>query len=105
MIRRPPRSTLFPYTTLFRSPADRAGARVRRYRRRGRLRGARAEGRRPGGRRPLAVLPRVLLLPAWAQQPLRALGGDRGDYGGRGGAVRQGTGGQLRAAARTHRGA
>src|SRR2546430_14400197 len=24
MIRRPPRSTLFPYTTLFRSPADRA---------------------------------------------------------------------------------
>src|SRR5438093_6662006 len=27
MIRRPPRSTLFPYTTLFRSPAD-AGARA-----------------------------------------------------------------------------
>src|SRR3712207_7644235 len=26
MIRRPPRSTLFPYTTLFRSPRDRAGA-------------------------------------------------------------------------------
>src|SRR2546430_14321927 len=26
MIRRPPRSTLFPYTTLFRSPADKAGA-------------------------------------------------------------------------------
>src|SRR2546422_7712715 len=25
MIRRPPRSTLFPYTTLFRSPANRAG--------------------------------------------------------------------------------
>src|SRR3712207_8285615 len=25
MIRRPPRSTLFPYTTLFRSPAARAG--------------------------------------------------------------------------------
>src|SRR2546422_1573195 len=25
MIRRPPRSTLFPYTTLFRSPGDRAG--------------------------------------------------------------------------------
>src|SRR3712207_9521138 len=24
MIRRPPRSTLFPYTTLFRSPVDRA---------------------------------------------------------------------------------
>src|SRR2546422_7173340 len=26
MIRRPPRSTLFPYTTLFRSPGRRAGA-------------------------------------------------------------------------------
>src|SRR2546422_6628147 len=25
MIRRPPRSTLFPYTTLFRSPAERGG--------------------------------------------------------------------------------
>src|SRR3712207_6935594 len=25
MIRRPPRSTLFPYTTLFRSPADERG--------------------------------------------------------------------------------
>src|SRR3712207_7962889 len=28
MIRRPPRSTLFPYTTLFRSVAGRAGGRV-----------------------------------------------------------------------------
>src|SRR3989442_8964710 len=28
MIRRPPRSTLFPYTTLFRSPGIDAGARV-----------------------------------------------------------------------------
>src|SRR5260370_23192574 len=27
MIRRPPRSTLFPYTTLFRSPAPRSAAR------------------------------------------------------------------------------
>src|SRR3712207_7729542 len=26
MIRRPPRSTLFPYTTLFRSPADGRGS-------------------------------------------------------------------------------
>src|SRR2546429_6690764 len=37
MIRRPPRSTLFPYTTLFRSAKDRAGsshncARILRYR-------------------------------------------------------------------------
>src|SRR2546426_6919447 len=29
MIRRPPRSTLFPYTTLFRSPGDDQGRRVR----------------------------------------------------------------------------
>src|SRR3712207_6909716 len=29
MIRRPPRSTLFPYTTLFRSRADRSGAAAR----------------------------------------------------------------------------
>src|SRR2546426_4658026 len=37
MIRRPPRSTLFPYTTLFRSPAvGRADARARRTRPRGR---------------------------------------------------------------------
>src|SRR6266513_3839298 len=35
MIRRPPRSTLFPYTTLFRSPAPRAP----------RLQGAHSEGR------------------------------------------------------------
>src|SRR2546425_5023372 len=28
MIRRPPRSTLFPYTTLFRSPGPAAGART-----------------------------------------------------------------------------
>src|SRR5256885_12341527 len=30
MIRRPPRSTLFPYTTLFRSPVRRAGTQCRR---------------------------------------------------------------------------
>src|SRR6266542_6257519 len=30
MIRRPPRSTLFPYTTLFRSPGPRAGGEGRR---------------------------------------------------------------------------
>src|SRR3712207_7264704 len=32
MIRRPPRSTLFPYTTLFRSAHDRAGTAVRLHR-------------------------------------------------------------------------
>src|SRR5256885_10888863 len=51
MIRRPPRSTLFPYTTLFRSPRLRdaghhAGARARAPPRRGaaRRRGARRRG-------------------------------------------------------------
>src|SRR5258708_24767831 len=29
MIRRPPRSTLFPYTTLFRSPFQRTGSKAR----------------------------------------------------------------------------
>src|SRR3712207_8675134 len=37
MIRRPPRSTLFPYTTLFRSAAARVDERRHRRRRRGRL--------------------------------------------------------------------
>src|SRR2546429_387641 len=39
MIRRPPRSTLFPYTTLFRSPAARGAARA--LQARGRLRAVR----------------------------------------------------------------
>src|SRR3712207_7057729 len=55
MIRRPPRSTLFPYTTLFRSAQAR---RVPAVRAAGRARGRRAHGRshavlhrgRPGGR-------------------------------------------------------
>src|SRR5687768_17623525 len=51
MIRRPPRSTLFPYTTLFRSRttiADRRGdpaARSASHDRAGRCRGSRAPGR------------------------------------------------------------
>src|SRR3712207_8162772 len=51
MIRRPPRSTLFPYTTLFRSPGP------RRLRRQDRLRGRpahRGEGLGRGGRALLA---------------------------------------------------
>src|SRR5688572_32770756 len=57
MIRRPPRSTLFPYTTLFRSGADRvaAGRRVDVRDGRGvagdRLRLAVAPGDRPAGDR------------------------------------------------------
>src|SRR5438874_6555761 len=46
MIRRPPRSTLFPYTTLFRSEAL----------------GARARGRSQGARPPVSPHHR---LPAW----------------------------------------
>src|SRR2546426_8710190 len=41
MIRRPPRSTLFPYTTLFRSRGSRAPCRRGRPRSRGAPRGAR----------------------------------------------------------------
>src|SRR3712207_8332478 len=63
MIRRPPRSTLFPYTTLFRSRAG--GARYRGKQRIGQ--GHRAQARR-GGRR---------------CRDLRALGGGAGlDRGG-----------------------
>src|SRR5205809_2794933 len=52
MIRPPPRSTLFPYTTLFRSPADAAVGVLR-----GRLRpGLRADRRRGQTRFPVAVL-------------------------------------------------
>src|SRR2546429_10011463 len=76
MIRRPPRSTLFPYTTLFRSPADPRGADAAR---RGRARGdgahqspARARDRNgrlaPG--RPDLVLPRA---PARKPRPLAPL--------------------------------
>src|SRR5437762_9429861 len=49
MIRRPPRSTLFPYTTLFRSPDERRADDRARERRRVR---ARVE---PARRRPAAV--------------------------------------------------
>src|SRR3712207_8537005 len=47
MIRRPPRSTLFPYTTLFRSKGlSGARAATRRRRRTGGNRGSRTAGRR-----------------------------------------------------------
>src|SRR5687767_15773890 len=44
MLRRPPRSTLFPYTTLFRSPVPVPGARAGLHP----LLGARDRGRHPG---------------------------------------------------------
>src|SRR2546422_5432757 len=58
MIRRPPRSTLFPYTTLFRSPCDAHGhgedrLQDRRAGRSGHRAGARARAR-PERRRPRA---------------------------------------------------
>src|SRR2546427_3382745 len=52
MIRRPPRSTLFPYTTLFRSSAGRTGPRgsgPRRLRRRDPWRWRRGRARPPDG--------------------------------------------------------
>src|SRR3546814_12170234 len=56
MIRRPPRSTrtdtLFPYTTLFRSPHDGIGGRSRAYRRTDGARGAQG---RPQAQRSLAA--------------------------------------------------
>src|SRR3989441_892985 len=69
MIRRPPRSTLFPYTTLFRSrvPADRAGP-----------------------RRGFLPRPRAALRPAAPRAARRhraVLGRRRGLHGGRAGAV------------------
>src|SRR2546427_7473637 len=51
MIRRPPRSTLFPYTTLFRSPGGARGAQlVRHARRLGRVVAIRFRGRRGAAR-------------------------------------------------------
>src|SRR3712207_7137966 len=52
MIRRPPRSTLFPYTTLFRSARSCAAAAA------GSRLGGAADGRRSGAARP--VRPRVV---------------------------------------------
>src|SRR3712207_8910009 len=67
MIRRPPRSTLFPYTTLFRSYRPRTGSvdrtlvvadpLVGRRRRGGRHRGRDAGGRAAGGGDPRHLLP------------------------------------------------
>src|SRR2546422_4121807 len=58
MIRRPPRSTLFPYTTLFRSGADVVGQlRPIQVRRRGDGRSEQPVERRLGGQRPRQVHP------------------------------------------------
>src|SRR3712207_9466805 len=58
MIRRPPRSTLFPYTTLFRSPADRRPVPQPPSAPAGRLRArAAARGRRDHGRGAAHIAP------------------------------------------------
>src|SRR2546426_2760879 len=56
MIRRPPRSTLFPYTTLFRSAVD-LGLSVREVE--DRVRGGRAPVRRPRLKKGLGQAPEV----------------------------------------------
>src|SRR3712207_8517788 len=59
MIRRPPRSTLFPYTTLFRSEGDRAPAPPD-LRRQGQRHGRRRDFRAPPVHRPQGHLQRRL---------------------------------------------
>ena len=75
-------------------------SRVRRHRRGGGPGCDRVGGGCPGCRRPIAVLPRVSLLPARAQQPVRALGGDRGQHRGRRRRVRARPRRQLRTRSR-----
>src|SRR5437667_3187377 len=58
MIRRPPRSTLFPYTTLFRSRVRLVPLHAHRVPE-GRRCGVAARGRGDGGRRPHAALQEV----------------------------------------------
>src|SRR3989454_11233991 len=85
MIRRPPRSTLFPYTTLFRSdrrsvqPSGRVGV----PNRAGRDRGSR-ERRRGGGERLRVVETgrRLRERRTLDGVPLRAVGPVRGGFGG-----------------------
>src|SRR2546429_1591870 len=85
MIRRPPRSTLFPYTTLFRSVdtklTDSLG------RRRGLVIRTSRVARRPTQRRLQANLRRVLSLDLWAAGSCRGGSGRQRQFGpaGRGG--------------------
>src|SRR6266498_511652 len=73
MIRRPPRSTLFPYTTLFRSRPGRAGRHLRRLHPAG-LQGT-ADGAEPG--RPVGLAGDAAGPPAAGHLPvvLRVRGG------------------------------
>src|SRR3712207_7144942 len=67
MIRRPPRSTLFPYTTLFRSGPDDAGGRAEDPRLRARGRGAGRRRLREG-----AAVARRLPRPDAHHEPAQA---------------------------------
>src|SRR2546422_4980645 len=78
MIRRPPRSTLFPYTTLFRSPAPELGAGAGQLRDRIDRRG---RGGHPG--RVMARGGRAREQPETTQGP-HGLGGGGGGGGGAG---------------------
>src|SRR3712207_7048013 len=70
MIRRPPRSTLFPYTTLFRSPGSAPrGAHLRAGRRRNRGSDKLLDGRRRG--RPPVPLPKLHRLALLLHRPPR----------------------------------
>src|SRR5256885_14384839 len=76
MIRRPPRSTLFPYTTLFRSVHGAARARLRAGSHQAWGKGAERRGReagvrwRPCGGPPMRYYRATLLLLAWLLCPL-----------------------------------
>src|SRR3712207_7528854 len=70
MIRRPPRSTLFPYTTLFRSDAPRPGKALLGYGE-GARRGAGLSRRSARGWR-AGRIPGVLSIPLGARQPARS---------------------------------
>src|SRR3712207_7845802 len=65
MIRRPPRSTLFPYTTLFRSKGERWAQAPGRHKRRVRRQGGRHAAQRGSG----AFFPGVLLRGRLARPP------------------------------------
>src|SRR3712207_7323737 len=66
MIRRPPRSTLFPYTTLFRSRRDRASPRAKTSQ----PRQARPAARAPDTRRAIAAVPSALVRKTY-ERPAR----------------------------------
>src|SRR2546422_11215166 len=96
MIRRPPRSTLFPYTTLFRSQralgreSERRGQEIERVVAEG------TQGLSPGGRKLLRGVPRRALLRLGGRRLLRGCSGGGGGGGGGDGHGGQGVYGPAR---------